>query len=611
MLVTSQQVHGHGAGFVSTKGTSPVRALKSVRVTKTDLPAAHRLELAGRLDEAAAVYQRLLESQPNHALAWDGLGRIAATKGQHKEACFLFVRAIEHAGPQPDFCVHLGNSLRMERNLPAAEACYRQALEALPGNLDILLELANTLHLAGKLREAITLFSQITTRRPQLIDAWYNLGVSQLMLSQVAEARAAFEQATRLNAQHAEAWNNLGLIDQSLSQLSAAEHCYRQALAAQPTFEQARYNLGTCLEEQGRYAEAAEWLGHVVASRPDFSEAHNNLGNALLKQNRVVAARDHFQKAIQCDANNRTAAWNFGFASLLLGDFAAGWPAYEHRLTQHLQTPRAFACAAWDGSSLHGKRILLHVEQGLGDTMQFIRLVHHLTRHHAADAADIFVECQPELLSLLGSLKVPLTFIPRGAPLPVVDCHAAITSLPALLKLQLNELPGAWPYLFADPTRADYWHEQLGPRTAKLRVGLAWAGNPNHRNDRNRSLPLPLFAPLLAKPDVEYFSLQKDFPGALPEGLRPFDPAISSFAETAAFLAPLDLVISVDTAICHLAGAMGKRVWTLLPFAPDFRWMLDRTDTPWYPSMRLFRQPDAGNWEAAIQHIKEELETLL
>jgi tetratricopeptide (TPR) repeat protein len=339
-------------------------------------------------------------------------------------------------------------------------------------------------------------------------------------------------------------------------------------------------------------------------------ECHCNLGNTLLDKKQPKEAIAAFLRCIAINPTVPEAHYNYSLALLTLGDFQQGWEEYEYRLKcKGLFLRRDFTQPQWDGSPLEARTILLYAEQGVGDALQFIRYLPLVEQR----GGRIIVECQAELQRLFQTTAERCQIVADGQPLPAFDLHCSLLSLPRVFQTTLANLPQTVPYLQADAEETRKWQHRLADDSPIVKVGLAWAGNPDHKNDRNRSMKLARLAPLGQAPGVRFFSLQKGATAAQaktpPPGMDLVDwtEELKDFADTAALIANLDLVIAVDTAVVHLAGAMGKPVWTLLPFVPDWRWLLEREDSPWYPTMRLFRQNSWGDWDSVITRVADAL----
>jgi tetratricopeptide (TPR) repeat protein len=602
---------------------------------------------AGNLAKAEAIYRELIARaprgpDPHHADALHLLGLIASEAGRHEAASALIVRAIEAGGPSPVYCVSLGIALSRQGKIGHAVACYRQALQSSPldGKTYALLgsallaqhrlqeaaeafrasarlapaeaethfELGNTLHAMGSYEEAAQSYLRVMECEPAHAEACHNLGVTRTMQQRPDEAIAAYEQAIRIRPHYPEPHNNLGALMQALRQDDRATYHYQEALRLAPDSLEVRYNLALLNQERDRLEEAVSSYRELLGRKPDHAEARNNLGNTLLALRLPHDAIGCYRQTLADNPASAEARWNLGVANLLLGRFDEGWEGHEWRFRQKGAAPRVFPQPMWDGSELHDRRILLHAEQGLGDTLQFVRYASLVKQR----GGHVILECQEPLYRLLSTVRGVDQLIAKGSPLPAFDCHAPLLSLPGIFRTTLATVPTEVPYIHVGPEAVEHWREtiaaQAGSRTG-LKVGLTWAGNPLHKNDRNRSLPARGLEALAGLENVVFFGLQK---GPAPEcGLETIDLVGQSrdFFDTAAILLNLDLIVSVDTSVAHLAGALGRPVLTLLPFAPDWRWMLDRADSPWYPSMKLYRQARRKDWMEVIQRLRAELES--
>jgi Flp pilus assembly protein TadD len=492
--------------------------------------------------------------------------------------------------------------------------CLEQALRD-NDNPRLRLSLANLYHLENRPEDARSEYEKILAADGANSEAWFNLGVVHTMASRVAEAVEAYRMAVAHRPQYAEAWNNLGLLEHARRHAAEAESAYRQALLAKPSYRDALYNFALLLQQQDRMAEAAALYERLLSAHPDFAEAHNNLGNCYLKQNRVLEARSAYAEALARQAAHKEAPWNYGFASLLVEDYEAGWIGYEHRLAQagvagkNVTAGRLETIPRWTGELRPGARILVHHEQGLGDTLQFARYLAPMVR--AGLRVDVL--CQAPLAPLLARLPGLANCYSSETGLPddwtAADWQAPFPSLPFHFATRAETIPAEVPYLAPSPERVREWRKAFACMPAGRTAGLVWQGNPKHSNDRHRSLPVHLLEGLTAIEGWHLVSLQKGA-ATVPRGVTDCGKLFRHFGDTAAAISQLDLVISVDTSVAHLAGAMGKPVWILLPFAPDWRWMLDRSDSPWYPSARLFRQTLPGDWRGVLASVREELAAL-
>jgi len=387
---------------------------------------------------------------------------------------------------------------------------------------------------------------------------------------------------------------------------------YRSMLDRTPDHVDGWINLGVTLHGLARWAEAATAWERARMLDPRRAETHKSLGMALERLGRLDDAETALRTAIAAEPDHPGAHLNLALLRLRRGDLAEGFREYAWRLRtpSFPARPRRFGRPQWDGGDPAGRTILLHAEQGMGDAIQFLRYAAPI----AARGARLLLEIHRPLLALVRRLPGNVATLPLGAPLPPFDMHASLVDLPAIMGTSIETIPADIPYLDADPERVAAWRERLGGGVG-LRVGLVWAGNPDHPNDRARSLPPAALAPLFEVPAVRLFSLQVG-PGAaglaaLPAArITDIGPALTDFAETAAAMAALDLIVTVDTAPAHLAGALGRPVWTLIADPADWRWMLERTDSPWYPTMRLFRQTRAGDWAEPVRAVAAALRAL-
>lgn len=382
-----------------------------------------------------------------------------------------------------------------------------------------------------------------------------------------------------------------------------------RALALQPAHAEALANRGAALRMLGRPEEALADYDRALATAPDSADAHNNRGVALGALNRHPEAIEAYTRALALRPSYDRARFNRALSRLVTGDFEGGWADHEYRWTgsEMQPVPRAIPGRAWDGrEDLRGKTILVYAEQGLGDAIQFSRYVPLLHR----SGARVLLEVHAPLTRLLESVEGADHVIPTGSPLPPLDLHCALMSLPFALRTRADSIPAPIPYLEAATADIARWRERLRDAPG-VRVGLAWSGSRTLRNDANRSMALDRLAPLAA-PGRTLIAVQKDIRDAdraalSAMGVRSFGEELTDFADTAALMESLDVIVSVDSSPAHLAGALGKPVWVLLPFSPDWRWMLDREDNPWYPTARLFRQSRIGDWDGVIRRVAEAL----
>ncbi len=551
-------------------------------------PTLGQLFQAGRfqevLDRAAAHGRPERLSAPVLNL----LAIAAIRLGQDDLAESYLRTAIAQHPQQPDAYSNLGNLHRNRGQTAAAEAAYRRAIE---------------LH-------------------PQHPDALTNLGVTLLNAGRIDEAASFCRRATECAPTHANAWNNLAAVLLEQRDYVAAEHAASQAISANPRLLDALSNLAAALKNQGRFADARAACQRALALDPAHVGALNNLGNAFQQEGAFAQAEAVFRAGLARDPEHVEMRWNHALSLLALGDYAAAWPRYEIRYSpkrkERHAVPPPFATRQWQGESLQGQTLLIWPEQGFGDQIQCIRFAPLLKSH--CGAARIVVRCKPALAALMASQPAVDDVVTSDEAPPRHDCWTFPFSIAGHLGVTLENLPAELPYLFASAARIAHWQPRLPARPPRcLRVGLVWKGSSLHRNDAQRSLPgLAALAPLWSLPDIRFVSLQKgqgeDEAQSPPPGqaLLHLGSEIHDFADSAAIVAQFDLVICVDTAIAHLAGALGKPCWVLLPaIGSDWRWLTARDDSPWYPGvLRLFRQAADEDWSAVIARVTLALKSL-
>ena len=489
---------------------------------------------------------------------------------------------------------------------------FRRACRAEPGNVEAHYNLAKALKDCGKLDESIEAYRHTLSLNPNAAAAWNNVGNLLKERGKLDEAAGAYRHVLRLEPKSAEVWSNYGALLQEKKDFDGAIEAYRTATRLSPGLADVWRNLGSALYEAGAPREAIEPFERALRLRPDFVEAVHGLGAALFDIGRFDEALAAFDRGLSIRPHDVSCTYSRGLVLLLQGKLREGFAAYEARLDKKTAgCARDFPQPRWDGSDLNGRRILLHAEQGLGDTIHFIRYAPMVKER----AGQVIVQCPPALVRLLQRQLEIDEIYPDDQLAPAFDVHCPMLSLPNVFATDLDNIPAQAPYLRADPTLAARWRERISGYANALKIGLVWAGGGEYRNDRLRSLTLRHLAPLMQIPAARFFSLQKG-PAAIQAKDSQFANVIdwtadlTDFADTAALIANLDLVISVDTSVAHLAGALGKPTWVLLPFVPDWRWMLDRSESPWYPTMRLFRQPQLGEWDEPLKQVQQDLQRL-
>ena len=498
----------------------------------------------------------------------------------------------------------------------AAETAFLKALALRSSDPQIYINLARLCDLQGRFDEELVYCQRFLQLMPNDGAAYSQTGKIQYRLGRLAEAEQALREAWRCAPDNAAYVNNLGIVLDDLGYYDDALECYKNALRLDPLMDSAYCNLGKLYQKNSALEEAEAAYLSALKINPQNSDVQQNLGVLLLGLGRNDEAMRCFNEKIKADPECAEAHWNRALLLLAAGDFSNGWQEYEWRFKcNELMSPslenRYSSTTLWDGSVLTNQTLLIYVEQGFGDTLQFCRylpLVMQRVKH-------LVFECQPELFTLLSNVFKDIKCIQRtaGSALPDLnyDLQAPLLTLPRLLNTTLESIPIEIPYIYADPLLVERWSQRMSKDS--FNVGIVWAGNQNYKGDKERSLSLAAIERLSeVNRQVCFYSLQKERGAEVltsASSIRLIDlaPELDSFATTAAVIKNLDLVITVDTAVAHLAGAMGKPVWTLIYSPSDWRWLLDRNDSPWYPTMRLFRQLKVGEWGEVIECVAKAL----
>ena len=573
---------------------------------------------AGKPAEAEAEYRRALQLDPEFAEAHNNLGILLLEDKRFPEGEAAFRRALEIRADFADAHSNLGNLLKQTKHLSEAELAYVRAIELNPDFPDAHNNLGILQKEAGKLPEAEAAYRRALELNPDFAEAHDNLGVLLLEEERYPEAEATFRRALDIKPDFADVHSNLGNLLKQTKRLPEAERAYRRAIELKPDEAGAYNNLAILLSQTARLAEAEQNFRRAIELKPEFVEAHNNLGNLLKEMNRLPEAEAAYRSALELKPESVDARLNIALLLLSLGRYEEAWPWHEARYFPDSKARKAmqppFSFPQWQGEPLAGKSLVVVLEQGAGDNFQFVRYAPLLKAQGLARLS--YVQPGP-FIPLLGTAHGIDSIAPDAASTEPHDYWVFPLSLPFHLGTTLETIPDTLPYLWALPERVERWRPRLP--TSGFKVGLVWKGNPDHQNDANRSLPhLSTLAPLWDVPGVSFVSLQKgrgedearNPPAA--QSLVHLGDEIADFADTAAIIDQLDLLITIDSAAAHVAGALGKPVWVLLPgFGTDWRWLLDREDSPWYPGvMRLFRQPrEASSWEATVREVAAALKT--
>lgn len=572
---------------------------------------------AGRYLDAQRCCQRALALDAGHANTLQLLGLLSLHAKQY-DAAIEWVGRANQADPTTPYLASLGAALEQQGLLEEALKAFNQATQFRPDDADLWTKVANVQVQLLRLDQAIRTYEHALKLDPRYWYAAYNHAVLLLQTGRFEEALIRFNLCDELRPNHAATLNKRSEALHHLNRFEEALADSKRAQALDPTNADICNSIGAALQKLARHEQALEWFNRSLDQQPDLVAALNNKASTLGEVLRLDEAIEVYRNAKRIDPKTAEIDWNLALLQLLNGDFESGWRGREARwkvssLGVAAVYPK-FAQPMWLGEgNIEGKTILVCADEGAGDTIQFVRYAPML----AALGARVILLPQEPLYPLLSGLPGILQCLPnlrRG--LPAFDIHCPITSLPLAFRTTLTTIPAPTSYLPTPPQdRRQVWEGRLG-RHDKLRVGLVWSGNPKHKNDRNRSIPLPIFSGILDA-DATFVSLQKD-PNSADKAILfertdivDLTAHLSDFMETAALISCLDLVITVDTAVAHLAGALGRTTWILLPYTPDYRWLLDRNDSPWYPTARLFRQVAPREWSSVLDRVRTELMALI
>lgn len=571
------------------------------------------LKKLDRPQEALLAFTHALQIKPDYADAYVARAELLSSLGRHEEAVADFDQAIRI---QPQFTqAHFGrgNALRgLNRNEEALIA-FDRAIAINPKYAPIHNNRANALVDLERYKEALLSYHLAVQLEPTYAAAYFNLGRAYQTLDSLDIAIENYKKALQLSPDYLQAKVNLGTALNQLRRLDEAKALYDEILKNNPDTPDALNNRGNVYKNMLAFNEALADYDRAIALRPDYAEAINNRGNVLYELKRFDEAFASFDRCLSLAPDFADAHWNKAIINLLLGNYEEGWKLYEWRWLSTLKKERrTFGKPLWLGQeSIEGKAILIHSEQGLGDTIQFCRYLPMMSAY----GAKVYFECRKPLVSLLATLKGEFTVIPQDSELPDFDVQCPLMSLPHVFGTTLDTVPAPVPYLSSLPDKRAFWRGKLDACTKHPQaknIGLVWAGRPQYKNDHKRSLAFDKIARLLDLP-FNFHSLQKEYREGDLEAFSKFDNLfdhasdLNDFSDTAALMDELDLIITVDTSTAHLAGALGRPVWILLPWMPDYRWLLDRADSPWYPSARLFRQPALQDWDSVLSLVMQSL----
>jgi tetratricopeptide (TPR) repeat protein len=570
------------------------------------------LTLLKRYDEALTAYNKGLSIKPDLENAWLGLGDVFTDGGRFDEALAAYDKALSI---KPDLglaWVGRGNVLWNMRRYDEAFGAYETALSIKPDLEGAWLGRGNVFWALKRYDEALDTYGKALSIKPDLESAWVGRGNVLWTLTAYAQALAAYDKAVSIKADLESAWLGRGNVLADLKRFDEALAAYDKALSIKPDLESAWIGRGNVFLDLKRYDKAFAAYDKALSIKPDLESAWHGRGTAFFAQNRDAEALKCFDKALDLKQDFVAAQWNKALLKLSLGEYDEGWTLYECRWKTRFTSPRNFSQPLWlNNFDLNGKTLLVHAEPGLGNTIQFSRYLDRLTN---MDAKVIF-EVQKPLAALFKSQGWSCDVISQGDDLPSFDLHCPLLSLPLALKTTVATIPSKVPYIKAPQNGQSDLFRQISD--TRLKVGVAWSGNAKFAGGHDISRPIPLSALYsIMSEKCEWFRLQKDLLESDEEAfaslssMRDYSGSFDSFADTANLIAGLDLVISIDTSIAHLAGAMGKPVWILLPFHSDFRWLRERTDSPWYPTARLYRQTKEGDWTTVLNSVSNDLKNL-
>lgn len=572
------------------------------------LQRAITLHQQGNLLEAGEIYRDILAADPDQVDALNLMGVVMQAAGDLETAEQLLARATELA---PDYFApfaNLGNVLQVAGRVTDAITAFRTALELNPQSVESANNLASALNESAAHDDALAASEKALALLPAFPEALVNKGNALLGLGRTEAAVDAYREALRLAPGHSNALFNLGNAYMDMAAFESAIEPYRQAVAADSNNPEKHFNLANALMKADHFEDCLAPFEHALALKPDYVDALCNHASALQSLGRTEEAVRRLQKALALQPESADLHWNLALAALQHGDQETGWREYEWRwkMPNAAGFHRDFAQPQWRGEPLDGRTVFIHTEQGFGDNLQFCRYVPMV----AAAGGSVVLECRPELDRLFAGLAGVAARVHLGDPVPDFDFYIPLMSLPHVFGTTLETVPGDVPYLSVPDGLAT---DSRLAGAAGFKVGLAWAGSPTRVDDHKRSLAFSDLTPLFDVPGVRFFSLQVG-PGreqlsdcAADAPVTDLADGLHDFADTAAAIAALDLVVSVDTSVLHLAGALGKPAWGMMSQPTGYLWMNDRHDSPWYPSLRLFRQPAPGQWPAVISDIRAAL----
>ena len=575
------------------------------------LRTATTLHQAGRFQEALDHYHQALQADPRRADIYQYMAAIFNRQNQPEKAVACLQQAVTLNPTKFESVYNLAHILRRLNRIDEAISHYKQAIALNPGFAASHYNLANIYLGQARYDSACDCYHQAIGHQPHYPNAHNNLGMAFKQRGHTNQAIRCFEKAIEQNPRYADAYNNLAIELKDRGQTQDAIALLHKAVTLNPDHALAFNTLANAYKDLEQWDQAIDAYHKAITIDPDFTDAYANLATILCLTHQHESALEAYHRALTLDPDNSGAHYNRSLLLLLLGDYQQGWPEYQwrkknsvgrHCRDDHLMSPR------WDGASFVGQRLLVYCEQGLGDTIQMLRylpLVKDL-------GGTLLLQAPQTILTLFHDTPWIDEYLDQDLSDPIHDDqHISIMDLPLVFNTTLETIPSITPYVTARPDKLAYWRQQLN--SDRLKVGIVWAGNPQHKNDKNRSCPPRCFETLRGLNHIQWVSLQKGRARKEHEilarclDITDLSDRLEDLSDCAAVIANLDLVISVDTAVAHLAGAMGKAVWILIPDTPDWRWMRQRPDSPWYASVTLFRQAQTGDWQTVFDRLRQRL----
>jgi tetratricopeptide (TPR) repeat protein len=566
-----------------------------------------------RFDEALISYDKAILFRSDYSKAYNSRGNILKIQNCFNESLISYSKAIQLNPTFVEAFINRGNVLQELGRIDEALVNFDQAIQIADSDEVAYYNRGNVLRILGRLDEALLSYNKALSLKPNFTQAYINRGNLLQEMQRFYEAILSYDHAIRINPNSSNAYTNRGNALKELNLLEESIASHKKAIVFKPDSAEAYYNLATVLQKNNRLDEALIYYDKAISIKSNYAEAYNNSGIVLQENNSLDEALLYYDNALRSKSDFPEANFNLAILKLLTGNFKDGWRGYEWRwekenLSNHNTTIRDFLKPLWLGiESIKDKTIFLHAEQGLGDTIQFCRyapLVNQL-------GAKVILEVQRPLIKLLNNIVGVSQIIAFGDDLPDFDYHCPLLSLPLAFNTEIHSIPPVTKFYSGDIEKVTKWQAQLG-RQIKPRVGIVWSGSPDHKNDHNRSIELFKILPHIPK-HIEFICLQKEIRDLDKELLaehseiKYFGNAIEDFTDTATLCEMMDLVITVDTSVAHLSGLLGKQTWLLIPFNPDWRWLLNREDSPWYPSIKLYRQQKTGEWDSVLGKINDDL----